>query len=230
MAPSIDGETHLFSEHGLYDGLFLMRDEESGTFWDHMTGEAVYGPLVGTSLDVENLRQTTVAQVLAEDPEALVALSDRNMRPDEDLELDGLLARVRSGLSQFFSATVDEEDDRRPTMDLGLGVWGGDAPVYYPYDTVIEAGNALLDRYDGRGLLVYLDPTARALAGFFTEADSFEWDDDVLRLSDGTIVEGGVLRDSSGARVEGRRPLQVFTRWYGFSLTFPGVAIYDGGE
>ena len=229
MAPSIEGRTHMFSEHGLYDGLFLMRDEESGTFWDHMTGEAVYGPLVGTSLEIENLRQTTVAQVLREDPEALAALSDRTLAQDEELKLDGLLARVRGSLSQFFSSTVEEEDDRRPTMDLGLGVWGGEAPMYYPYDVVLEAGNALLDRYDGRGIIVYLDPTARALAGYFTEADSFEWDDDVLRLSDGTVVEGGVLKAADGTRITDRRPLQVFTRWYGFSLTFPGVAIYDGG-
>ena len=33
MAPSVDGEIHWFAEHGLYDGLFLMRDEESGTYW-----------------------------------------------------------------------------------------------------------------------------------------------------------------------------------------------------
>ncbi|MBT8337126.1 MAG: DUF3179 domain-containing protein [Gemmatimonadetes bacterium] len=229
MAPSIEGRTHMFSEHGLYDGLFLMRDEESGTFWDHMTGEAVYGPLVGTSLEIENLRQTTVEQILREDSEALAALSDRTLWSDEELKLDGLLARVRGSLSQFFSNTVEREDDRRPTMDLGLGIWGGDAPMYYPYDVVLEAGNALLDRYDGRGILVFLDPTARALAGYFTEADAFEWDDDVLRLSDGTVVEGGVLRAADGTRVPDRRPLQVFTRWYGFSLTFPGVAIYDGG-
>jgi PAS domain-containing protein len=229
MAPSIEGRTHTFSEHGLYDGLFLMRDEESGTFWDHMTGEAVYGPLVGTSLEIENLRQTTVAQVLREDPEALAALSDRTLAQDDELKLDGLLARVRGSLSRFFSSTIDEEDDRRPTMDLGLGIWGGEAPVYYPYDVVLEVGNALIDRYDGRGLVVYLDPTARALAGYFTEAESFEWDDAVLRLSDGTFVEEGVLRGADGERISDRRPLQVFTRWYGFSLTFPGVAIYDGG-
>ena len=40
MTPSIDGKTHAFAEHGLYDGLFLMMDEETGTFWDHLTGEA----------------------------------------------------------------------------------------------------------------------------------------------------------------------------------------------
>ena len=77
MAPRVDGEVYRFAEHGLYNGLFLMRDEESGTYWDHLTGEAVYGPLVGTTLEVSNLMQTTVAQVLGREPRALVALSDQ---------------------------------------------------------------------------------------------------------------------------------------------------------
>ncbi len=60
MAPRIDDNVHWFAEHGLYNGLFLLRDEESGTYWDHMTGEAVYGPLVGSTLDVSYLMQSTV--------------------------------------------------------------------------------------------------------------------------------------------------------------------------
>jgi hypothetical protein len=228
MAPRFDGQVHWFSEHGLYDGLFLMRDEESGTFWDHMTGEAVYGPEVGRALEVGNLRQSTVAQTLREDGETLVALSERELRSDDDLKLDGLLARVRGRLSDFFSNTVEEEDSRRPTMDLGLGLWGGAEAIYYPYETVMGEGRALLDRYEGRQVLVYLDPTAKALAAYFTEAETFDWDEDVLRLDDGSYVEGGVLFGADGSRLEGRRPLQVFTRWYGFSLTFPGVPIYGG--
>jgi len=229
MAPSIDGRVHWFSEHGLYDGLFLMRDEESGTFWDHMTGEAVYGPLAGTTLDIEALRQTTVAQALRQDPGTRVALSDQQMGSDENVQLDGLLSRIRGGLSDFFSGTVDREDDRRPTLDLGLGIWGGERAIYYPYDTVLEKGKAILDEYEGRGIVVYLDPTARALMAYFTEAEGYTWDGDILRLSDGSYVEGGVLMDAERQRLRGRRPLQVFTRWYGFSLTFPGVPIYEGG-
>ncbi len=115
MAPRVAGEVHWFAEHGLYNGLFLMRDEESGTFWDHMTGEAVYGPLVGSALEVSGLRQTTVAQVLGQDPGALVALSDRALRTDEQMSLGGLLSRIRGGLNRIFSSTVKKEDDRRPT-------------------------------------------------------------------------------------------------------------------
>ena len=71
MTPSIDGVTHTFAEHGLYDGLFLMRDEETGTFWDHLTGEAVYGPRVGTVLEIANLLHSRADQVLENDPDAL---------------------------------------------------------------------------------------------------------------------------------------------------------------
>ncbi|MDH3225313.1 MAG: DUF3179 domain-containing protein, partial [Gemmatimonadota bacterium] len=92
MAPSIDDRVHTFAEHGLYDGLFLMRDDQTGTFWDHMTGDAVYGGLVGQKLDVSNLLQSTVAQVIGQDPDALITLSDQAIRRDSDMSLRGLLS------------------------------------------------------------------------------------------------------------------------------------------
>jgi uncharacterized protein DUF3179 len=230
MAPSIDGEVHWFAEHGLYDGLFLMRDEQTGTYWDHMTGDAVYGPMVGESLEVMNLTQTTVAQVLSRDPDAMVTLSDQGIRTDEQMALGGLLGGVRRGLNRMFASTVKEEDDRRPTMDMGMGVWHDEQARYYPHETVIANDNGVFDEIDGRRIIVYLDPTAYALAAAFTEADSFTWDEKVLRFSDGTFIENGLFHDASGARAEIDRPLQVFTRWYGFSLTFPHTEIFEVGN
>ena len=147
MAPSIDGVTHTFAEHGLYDGLFLMRDEETGTFWDHLTGEAVYGPGVGRVLEIANLLHSRADQVLANDPDALIALSDRAMRSDEDMEPRSLLARVGGRLSRMFRRTVKEEDDRLPTMDIGLGIWRGEEARYYSYERVVAEGRAVLDTF-----------------------------------------------------------------------------------
>ncbi len=226
MTPSIDGVTHTFAEHGLYDGLFLMRDEETGTFWDHLTGEAVYGPQVGTALEIANLLHSRAAQVLKNDPDALIALSDRAMRTDEDMEPRSLLARVGGRLSRMFLRTVKEEDDRLPTMDIGLGIWAGEEARYYSYERVVAEDRAVLDSFQGKRTLVFLDPSSYVLSAFLVDADGLRWDGDVLRLSNDQYVEGSVLYDPDGTRASGARPLQIFTRWYGFSLTFPDTEIY----
>ena len=226
MAPEIDGVTHTFAEHGLYDGLFLMRDEETGTFWDHLTGEAVYGPQVGAVLEIANLLHSRADQVLANDPGALIALSDRAMRTDEDMEPRSLLARMGGRLSRMFRTTVKEEDERLPTMDIGLGIWDGEEARYYSYERVVAEDEAVLDTFQGQRLLVFLDPSSYVLSSFLVDAESLRWDDDVLRLSNDQYVEGSILYDPDGTRAEAARPLQIFTRWYGFALTFPEAEIY----
>jgi len=230
MTPSIDDGTHWFAEHGLYDGLFLMKDEESGTFWDHLTGRAVYGPLVGETLAVDaGLMQTTVAQVLRASPDALITLSDEAIRTDDQVKVEGLLAGIGRRLGGMFQSTVEEEDDRRPTMDLGIGLWTSEDARYYPLDVVRAEGRALVDSFGDERIVVLIDPESFVLTAFRTNADSAEWDDDVLRLSDGSYIEGGIMHDAAGERVTDARPLQVFTRWYGFSLTFPHTDIYGEG-
>lgn len=230
MTPRVGDDVHWFTEHGLYDGLFLMKDEETGTFWDHMTGRAVYGPLVGETLAIEaGLVHTTVAQVLRNSPDAMIALSDQAIRSDDQMKVSGLLTGIARRLGRMFQSTVKEEDDRRPTMDLGIGIWTETEARYYPLDVVRAEGRMIVDTFDGESVVVLIDPENFVLAAFRTEARSGAWDDKVLRLSDGTYVDGGVLRDASGDVVAGSRPLQVFTRWYGFSLTFPHTEIYGGG-
>ena len=226
VAPRIGSEVHTFEEQGLYDGLFLMKDLESGTWWDHMTGEAVYGPLVGERLEISTLRQTTVEQILAEDPETLVALSDRSLRSDDELKYDGLLARIRGRLSGLFQSTVADEDTRRGQMDIGLGLWVGQAARYYPMDAIQAADRFVLDDFNGRRVLILLEPVSLSLTAAYVDAESARWDGKILRLSNGMYVENGVFHTDAGERVRVERPLQVYTRWYGFSQTFEGVEIY----
>ena len=230
MAPSIDGTVHTFAEHGLYDGLFLMRDEETGTYWDHLTGEAVYGPRVGSVLEIANLLHSRADQVLANHPDALIALSDRALRTDRDMAPISLLAGLGLRLSKMFRSTVDEEDARLPTSDIGLGLWHGEEARYYSYLRVLEEDKAVLDTFQERRTLVYLDPSSYVLSSFQVDADRVWWDGDVLRLSNDQYIERSVLYDPDGTRAETVRPLQIFTRWYGFALTFPGARIYGEAE
>ena len=114
-------------------------------------------------------------------------------------------------------------------MELGIGIWDGSEARYYAMPAVEERGRALLDTFRGRTVLVYYDPTAYALVAQYTTAQSVEWEGDVLRLSTGERIENGLRFAEDGSRVEVEHPLQVFTRWYGFSLTFPHTEVYGEG-
>ena len=87
-------------------------------------------------------------------------------------------------------------------MELGIGIWNGPTARYYAMPTVEAQGRAILDTLEGRGVLVYYDPTSYALIAHYTTADRVWWEDDVLRLSTGERIENGLLFNEEGDRVE----------------------------
>lgn len=234
LIPRVQGEVESFALSGLYDGLFLFSDERTGTHWNHMTGEAVYGPLAGERLELYNVLHSTVQQVLSQDAEALIAISDHPAVALPERSARGRLAswfsrltrRGQRGLSGEFQGTIRAEDDRRPTMELGIGIWNDSETRYYPMEIVEAEGRVLLDTFEGRVVVVYYDPTAYALLAQYTNAERFWWDGDVLHFSTGERIENGLRYSEDGTQLEAEAPLQVFTRWYGFSLTFPETEIY----
>ena len=225
---------HHFNNVGLYDALFVMQDSESKTLWSHITGEALYGPLVGTTLGpMRNLLPTNTKKALEEDKGTRIAISDRpyfaagkmlngpaegqtgprnNLAPDAQLR-------------DFFIKTLGKEDDRRPRMDMGLGVWTGKTSRYYPMSAIRERGRAFVDRLDGRSVLIYIDPESNVPGAVFVNAASAGIKGEEVRLNDGTVVRGGVVVARNGKRQKAELPQQMFTRWYGFALTFPGCEV-----
>ncbi len=224
MTPIIDGAVHHFRARGLYDGLSLMGDEETGSLWNHITGKSVYGPLQGTSLPVYNLLHTNVKQVLEAYPDIDVAISERPVR--------GRGGRMAPGsgqtrqLSSGFRATIVEEDTRRPTMEIGLGLWSGSTARYYSMEVLRDAGSAVVDTLAGRTVVVYLESESYTMAALYADASAAKLTDAGLDISGVGMLRDGVLKGTDGSRLEIERPLQLFTRWYGFALTFPGTTIY----
>lgn len=206
-----------------------MYDEETGTYWSHMTGEALYGPDVGKHLEVRNLLHTTVAQILEQDPETRVALSDHENARGQQGTLASILSRW-TRLPDIFPATLGGEDGRRPRMDLGLGLWQGPRARYYATETLTSGDRALLDSFAGRTVVVYIDPTEFIPMAQYVDADRVWWEGDVLHFSNGQYLDDGRTYGPDGERVGIERPLQVFTRWYGFSQTFPETEVFGEGR
>ena len=137
----------------MINGLALMWDYETGTYWDHVTGEALHGPLKGEQLDVWGIEVTTVAAALAEYEAAelhrssnapfrarlMAALtgSDMNMVHNGGDRLGRLMTLLG------FRRTMPVVDKRLPEMTQGLGLFEGDQAVFYPADRISGAGDPL---------------------------------------------------------------------------------------
>jgi hypothetical protein len=216
-----------FDNVGLYDGLFVMQDHESKTLWNHISGEALYGPHVGRTLGpVGNLRQINAEEALEFDPAMQVAISDRPYTGGRSgVPGQGNLSDD-ARLMPMFIETLGSEDTRRPRMDMGLGIWTAETRRYYPMDEIRARGGAFIDRLDGRDVLVFIDPRSATPTALFVDAAAATVEGREIHLDTGAVVRAGTLYDASGARVEGDLPQQIFTRWYGYSLTFPGAEVF----
>lgn len=213
----------------MYNGLLLMGDYESGSYWDHITGECLHGPLKGYQLEVFPLLHMNVAQSLALYPEVHVAISKLTFLQWLNVFFMGPLLRSKWGVfPPVFKKTMSHEDTRRPRMDIGLGVWTKTTHRYYPLEYVRKHNGALIDKLDGQRLLVYIDPTSRVPAAMYIDATHCTWHSEELHLDSGEIIFGGALYNTHGVTQAVLRPMQMFTRWYGFSYTFPGCEVYKG--
>ena len=243
MVPTIDGKVHHFSNAGLYDGLFTLYDAESHTLWNHVTGGAEYGPFVGRTLGPPgNELQTTVQQALSEDPSTEIAISDRvyfaggrqfgtagggpgRGRGQGGANQGPSGPNPNAVMNDRFTVTLGTEDQRRPRMELGLGLWSASTRRYYPMTRIRDHGGALLDRLDGRVVLIYIDQASETPAALFVRSSTVKVQNNDILLDEGS-VRSGVFVDRAGKRRPMERPQQIFTRWYGFALTFPGSEIF----
>jgi len=216
---------HHFENVGIYDGLFVMQDTESKTLWNHISGEAMYGPHVGKTLGpIGNLLQLDVQEALAVDPGMEVAISDRPYAGRSSVPGQGTLS-ADAELIGMFIETLGEEDNRRPRMDMGLGVWTDASRRYYPMEE-IRARGALIDRLDDRDIVVFIEARSATPTAIFVDSDSATIEGNEIRLDSGAVIRAGVLFDAQGNRQAREQPQQIFTRWYGYILTFPGAEVF----
>lgn len=192
LTPVVDGKEHHFSAGGLYNGLVLLIDDETRTYWDHITGEAVHGALAGQVLDTWGISLTTVEAALGRDPDISVSLSGkRSLKSWIMGSVHRRKVDTRGFLPPPFRRTMEPVDGRLPKMAQGLGVLSNGRARFYPVNA-LDGG--IEDVWDGRRLYVARDPIDRVPYA--------EWPDKT-------------------------RPFQLFTRWYGFVLTFPGCEVYE---
>ncbi|MCF6137456.1 DUF3179 domain-containing protein [Alkalihalobacillus berkeleyi] len=192
----MNGKVHHFGPRGLYDGMVLISDDETNSYWNHVTGECVYGELEGERLQTFPIEHTTVKAAMNKYKDLKIALFNPSIKM-KLLSFVMTRGKKKSFLPPGFEQTMGVLDDRLPKMSSGLGVILGEHQRFYPVDTVKSKGGTIYDSIHGRTVTVQLNPDAGVPQATFTDN-----------------------------QVE--KPMQLFTRWYGFSLTYPNCEVYDG--
>lgn len=229
FSPLVDGKLHHFAAQGYYNAMILLADQETQSYWDHLTGECLHGPLQGQRLTpLSSLRVLSVAETINAHPDVQLALgkfSSEYLATAERWRLKYHLP-PNPDFGTALLATLDKEDMRLPRYDMGLGIWQGESNRYYSVLSLNSHENVIIDEFNGQRVLVYMDLETGFPGAFYTDATVGRWRFNELYLDNGDVFQQGVLRNKNGQYLVPQRPSQLAIRWYAFSTRFPHCEIY----
>ncbi len=129
----------------------LLIDDETRTYWDHITGKAVHGPLEGHQLETWPIHITTAENAQKTWPDLEISISRHRSFLSLVVRAVSRLGFVGRFLPPFFVRTMGSEDLRRPRMELGLGVVVDGEARFYPQSSI---EGRLVDIWGQRNLIV----------------------------------------------------------------------------
>ena len=138
--PTVGGDRLTFEPLAVYRRNMVMRDRETGTLWQHATGEALTGPLAGTQLDVIGGGLSTWGPWRDEHSGTTIAVA-----PDER-EWAGLLPRGRTRRLADRTERVQlpgrtATDERLAFTEAVVGVEVEGRAKAYPVSALRERGS-----------------------------------------------------------------------------------------
>jgi hypothetical protein len=226
--PCYENNRYTFAAQGYYDVMILLADEQTQSYWNHLTGTCLYGEMTSATLKrLSPLTQMQAGDVPHIHPHAQLALSEMD---DEEITIarrwDGKYRAPQiPGIDEELLATGTASDTRLPRYDMGLGLWTGNTARYYPISKLYEHQSVIVDRVEDRTVIVILDEKVGLPMAFYYQTERAEVHGDTVVFGSNTFYQKGVLL-VDGQRIKPERPPQAAIRWYGFSSIFPNCDIY----
>ncbi len=159
---TINGRVLHFYLAGINNQNFLMRDKETGSWWQQITGKAIYGPLKGAALELVLSDELSFGEWRNEFPggEVLAPVAKYTKEYDPNWEPD--VAKLPVVIS--FPGTELKSRD----LVIGLTVTG--TARAYPWETFAKQ-SPVLDRVNGTPLLLVLGPDGKSFRVFVSRVD-----------------------------------------------------------
>jgi hypothetical protein len=161
----VNGRVLHFYLAGINNQNFLMRDKETGTWWQQITGKAIYGPLRGASLELVLSDELTFGEWKSEVPDGKVLAEVPKYVKEYDSNWEPETAKYPVVIS--FPGTALKSRD----VVVGLEIAG--ASRAYPWDTLVKQ-SPVVDHVHGTPLLVAVGPDGKSFRVFISRIDGKE--------------------------------------------------------
>jgi hypothetical protein len=159
---TVNGRALHFYLAGINNQNFLMRDLETGTWWQQITGKAIYGPLQGAALELVPSDELTFGEWRTESPSGRVLAPIAKYTKDYDPNWEPDVAKLPVVIS--FPGT------ELKSRDLVIGLTINNIARAYPWETLAKQ-SPLLDRVNGTPLLLVLGPDGKSVRVFVSRID-----------------------------------------------------------
>ena len=229
---TVNGRVLHFHLAGINNQNFIMRDEETGSWWQQITGEAIQGPMTGQKLRSFFHDELTFGLWKQEQP------NGRVLRPDEAIERAGKYASAdweqrMAKVPVAISATLDKSLEQR-TLVVGIKV--NNAARAYPFDAIVKQ-SPILDDLSGEPIVIVLGDDKKSVRAFQRTVDGRKLEFFVkpnvspLRLTD---AETGSEWDFTGKAISGAMNGKQLAKlyalndyWFDWKAYNPNTSIYQ---
>jgi hypothetical protein len=183
---TIQGRILTFHLAGINNQNFLMRDEETGSFWQQVSGKCISGPLLGQRLELSRSEELTFSLWKQEAPGGKVLAPDSrfaHLYKPADWEI-----RIQK------LPTVTRSAPALPLRELVVGIAMNDVAKAYPVNT-LQAEILSQDILAGTPLLLGLGPDQKSVRAFIRRIPGDDRDVDFYK----TPGQEWVMMDSATA-------------------------------
>jgi hypothetical protein len=159
----VNGRVLHFYLAGINNQNFLMRDKETGTWWQQITGKAIYGPLQGATLELVLSDELTFGEWRTEFTNGLVLAPVAKYTKEYEPNWEPEVAKLPVVIS--FPGTELKSRD----VVVGLTING--AARAYPWETLAKQ-SPVVDHVNGTPLLLVLGPDGKSFRVFVSRIDA----------------------------------------------------------
>ena len=159
---TVNGRVLHFYLAGINNQNFLMRDKETGTWWQQITGKAIYGPLQGAVLQLVLSDELTFAEWRTESPTGTVLAPIAKYTKEYDPNWEPDVAKLPVVIS--FPGT------ELKSRDIVIGLTINSTARAYPWETFAKQ-SPVLDRVNRTPLLLVLGPDGKSFRVFLSRID-----------------------------------------------------------